>query len=120
MVKKATTSNLNCLNRLKLVNAIKAWAVSLLWYTTTVADRRKTELTKLGRITRKVFNINEVVHRRVEVVILYLSRKGSRQELISVGGYVELTSVDVDSCVGKSEESLFTNPRVLEGHSAII
>lgn len=83
---------------------VNSWAVLLLRYSKDFVHWTKTELSKPDRSTMKEFNMNGEHHPRTGIARLYLPRKESRRRLISEEDWVELTRVDINSCVGNSEK----------------
>ena len=89
-LRKVLKSKLNGVN---LVRGVNTWAVSLLRFSATFINWRKSELQAIDRKTRKLFTIYGALLPKSDVGRLYITRKEGGRGLISIEHCVELAII---------------------------
>ena len=84
------------LNGKNLFQALNTWAISVIRYSAAFLDCTKEERKELNRWTRKQLIAGRVLHRKSNVMRIYIKRRYGGRGLISLEEYcaAELRSID--------------------------
>ena len=102
-IRKITESKLNGGN---VISAMNTWAVSLKRYGAGIINCTKEDLMQIDRKTRKIMNLNRMLHSRSNVGRIYLPRKEGGRGLLGIRDCVEQEVINLKKYINESSEKL--------------
>ncbi|GAB1602755.1 hypothetical protein Ahia01_000555500, partial [Argonauta hians] len=87
-----------------LIQAVNAWAVSVVRYSAGVIEWSDRELKAMDVRTRKLLTMNGAFHVRSSVERLYMKRKDGGRGLMNVQECVRTEEISLNEYVNKKDE----------------